>query len=630
MPIQLPEVKRIDPQGPVSVGRLDATVPDVQRPMAQQNAALQDLASEGLRYRNQVADQTADTTATNKENSFEQWHKEQIYGDPGNDDPSRGPLRPSTVGLKFRKGDPTENYRDFEKQADDKLKDLSTPDSEQPWDQETQNLVNRRLNKKAEQLRLESLTEYGHAQSKYDDGITESGVKINQQALPGATTFIQAGDESTLAPLQTRLTAMRNLRIAQALRYGGAKEDENGMTPYTAPDGRKTAVTLGPATQLQIKKDLSDGLYGAMDNLVKVGNPDALAKVDFMKEKFGDLLDPLHKDKLTQDYEKSRVDAAAFALAAQAKGTSNPDAIMGGVDEKVRHKALQIINEDQRNVEAIKQRSSKSNYQPLAEHVMQVMRSDTPFEGVIGLEQDPMFKAFAAKVTDPKQLQAIYHMVDQPKESSKPALNKMVGLFMGQDPNNDIKGMSQTDFELYKANLSKPDQRKYQNMYEKMNIQSDTKLDNSYKQFGKEFDQQAIGALLLRKLPNSNYLIPSDQIRSAQYKKELLDSLDGLPPMGPKERSDYVAKFVADKMTGNVFKPPEGQKFNGGKKSPAPPPAGSNQAPSGVAPADVAKVYGNLTPAARQSYILDYRKSHNNAVPNTDQLVDFISKQTSK
>ncbi len=615
MAIEIPTVKRIAPEAPASVGRLQVQLPNAQTDLKSTSAALDGVAEQAIKYRNQVADQHADTIATDAANQFEQRWKTEMYGDP----------EKGTVGAKFQTGDPTAIYKKFDDTMQGHLNDLSNNDQ---WDTETQNLVNRRLGKKAEELRLQTLTDYGNQQHKYDDGITGSGVKLAQQAMPDASTFIQPGDASTLQPIQTKIANIQNLRIAQALRYGGAQEDPNGQTAYTAPDGTIKRVTLGPATQLQIKKDLSDGLYGTMDNLVKTGTTDSLAKAQVMKDNFGDMLDPLRRDKLATEFKKSQLNAAAFGVADAARTSGNPDAALAKIDDpEVRHKALSIINEDQRNMEQIKGRQSKANFNPLMQHILEVMHSDTPYSGTNAMEADPLFKAMKDKITDPKQIQALYHAVEKPKENSPAALTKMQNLVTGQDPNNDITKMSPSDFALFKVGLNDSAQKKYDGIYEKAHTQSGAQIMTSYRYADKELADQMVGVGQVQKNQWGKFA-GKDEAKMIQYRQEMEDFLATSDhPMKPDEIKQHVREYTNSIVTKQALAPINVKPaFNGGQQPAAP----KQQTP--MAPVPPPSTFGSMTPGTKWQYIQSWRKANNNTreTPSSAVLEDFIKKDTAK
>jgi hypothetical protein len=429
MAIQLPEVKRIEPTAPASVGRIEARIPDAERGVAQTQNALEGVAGQAIKFRNDQADQMADTVATDAANKFEIWHKKQMYGDP----------QTGSVGIINQQGNPTDTYRDFYKAADEQLKSLSNGSDQ--WDTETQNLVNRRLSKKVEELKLQTLTEYGHQQNKFDDGITESGVGLAKQSIPAATTIIDPdsiakGDKSTLGLVQKKVASISDLRIAQALRYGGASLDKNGDMAYTDPAGVDHRVTVGGATKLKIAKDTSEALTDSIMNLIDTSHqdPGAIAKAKVMKEQFGEKIDAHNMAKLSNAFEKADITHQAFDLSAKANGKSPTqiDAMMADVDPEVRHKALQYISDNGRFRENIRRAQWQDNYAGMVQKAMQ-FKANNPAATESDLQKQPFYAKFARNM-NPKDLKAVDEVAAPPKISSPEAIARTARILSGDDP----------------------------------------------------------------------------------------------------------------------------------------------------------------------------------------------------
>lgn len=612
-PIEIPRVQSIGAPEPQSVGRLQMPALNVEGPADKMTDAVDKLGQTAIQYQDKIADQTADTIATNASNQLEMQFKKKMYGDP----------ETGAKGLKYMQGDPDKLYPEFDKQMQGIGESLSKPQGDDSWSPETQTVVNRRLNKKAQELQLQSLTEYGNQSKKYDDNTTEDGVTLAQQGMPDASTLVQPGNDSSFKPLEDRIDAIRQLRIKQAVRYGNAVHDENGTDSYTDKDGNEQSVTLGDSVKVAMSQDVSKGLYDTLDNLVKSGDLD---KAKAIQEKYGNMLDPVSKDKLAKSFDKEETDQDAYDLAEKIGRGADPATVLKDADPEVKHKALQFANENDRALEALKDRKSKDNYNAAANYVLKQQQNGTEYAGPAQLDQDPYIKHIMGNITDAKQRQALYHMVDQPKDSSDSATAKMQNLMFGNDPNNDIRTISPEDFNQYLAGLSKSDRRKYQNKYEAMQTETGAQLQTKYKNFGVEFDKQAVGAGLLNKNAYGKFS-GSDEVKEIQMKEELQNTIDKTGPMTPKEIQDWVGKFVADKKAGQVFSPPVRPKFQGttASLSPDAPANSGKQTP----PADnnVSKILGNVSAATRLDYMRQY-KSQYKTMPNASQLADFISQQT--
>lgn len=557
MPIQIPQLKRIDPQAPISVGRLDANIPSGARDLSQTTSALTELGMQAIKYRNQVADQQADTVATTAENEFEQRWKIGMYGDPES----------GALGLKYQKGNPTDLYKGFDDTMEGHLKELSSNDK---WDTETQNLVNRRLGYKAQQLQLQTLTEYGAQQTKYDDSQTSSGVKLNQDALPDATTYIHPGDDSTFGPLQGRLKAIRDLRIAQAIRYGSAQEDVNGEASYTTADGTVKNVTLGPSVQLQIKKDMSEGLYQAMDNLIKTG---ALDKAEAMKEKYNDYLDPIKRNRIAKEFEAADVKSEAFDLADQAKGKS-PDQIaklLDGVSPEIRHKSLQYISDNLRYQENIRKQSEQANYRTLWKQT-EAFKMKNPEATQSDLEAQP-FYAHLWRNVNPGQLKSTHDIVAPPKVSDQKSLSRVQNVLAGNDPEfPDVRSIPPERQAEILSGLNQSDRTYWGRKLGAFTSQTGAQETQQHQHAMQELKSQAFNLGMIRADNGFNSDVQkggSEAAKLGQFQIEFTHTLDKRGPMSPTEIQDAAVNFLIAKSKGQNFALPPKPKFQGNQNSPS-------------------------------------------------------------
>lgn len=611
MPIQLPKIEAENMPGAPPAPRLDVKPLDTQSGMQMQEAALEGVGKEVIKYHDQVMQQEADNIATAADNSFQEWHKKELYGDPTT----------NKIGVLYQQGDPKQLYNDFNQRAQSKLDELSHAPGDQDWSGITQNVVNRRLNKRAEELHDESLTAYGHQKFEYDKTTSAANVDFAQKAMPLASAVVDPDHPETFGPLQAKIDDVKQPIIQHALQYGGAVKTDDG-------------IILTPSVKQQVAKAVSDGLYKTIDNLYNSDEGDGaqIKRANAIKEQFADQLDPFHKDALSDKAEKTALKQKALDLSNVIiqKGPNAPE--VANASTEVRQNAMKFANEYTRDMDQMKQRKQSDNYDRAAKAVDQVMQSDRPYVGVMQLREDPTVKRVWDNMSS-KQQQALEHSVEAPKTTSPAAQSKWLNIVSGNDPDVTLRGMSQSDLMMNISGMSASDRKGAINTWTKMNSQTGPQTEQQYKSFAKEFQDQAVGAGLVHKAPNSNILTSSDQPKYEQYKKELLDSIDHMGPMSPKERSDYVAKYVADKVAGNAFKPPTRKTFNGTTQ--APPPAGtansSSPTSSGTGPTPplngAAAYYGNLKESQKMEWIMKYRKQYG-TIPKTDDLVKFIDKET--
>lgn len=562
MPIQLPSVNRIEPQSPVSLGRLNDEVPNGRADLAQTTGGLEGIAQQAIKFRNDQADQAADSIATQKTNQFETWHKMMLYGDPGDD------THPATVGLINQQGDPTENFKNFRQQANDKLKDLSSPDTDSSWDDETQKLVNRRLGRKAEQLSNESLTEYGNQQRTWDDNNTKGAVKLAQDRMVSTTSaLIDPAHPDTLDQVKGSIADIKMPILAQAIRYGGAKISPTGEEPYVDPKtGERTFVTItSSAVQAKIQAEVSKAVFDSTDNLIKSGTPGSLEKAQLMKNTFSKYFENEQSGKLDQSYRKEQVNQSALQLSANLlKASPNQvEARLAKETPDVADKAREMITNNKRRVEDMKRFQQQDNYQALGTDALQFKR-DNPAATITDYEQTPQFKQLQDKL-NPKDMVSIEHVFNPPRTSDPSALAKIQDVLIGKgaqygdefsDPrtmtpastNKLLSGLSPGDRSFYgrqvfqAAHPSSADQTKQ--IAQASSMLKDVMYRNDF------IDADNLGRTDVQKGGTSEKIL-------GDYRDRLIKALDNQPKMTTPELNAFVSKFAIDEHTKTgSFAPP--------------------------------------------------------------------------
>lgn len=628
MAIQLPKIEE-EQQGaqPAPAIRLDAPALNTAAPMQQAQNALEGAGKEIVKYRDQMAYQEADNISQGADNTYQSWHKKEMYGDPAT----------GKVGLIYQEGDPKVIFKDFNDRAKAKLKELSTAPDGQDWSGLTQTVVNRRLNRRDQELRDEELTQYGASKYKYDKLTSTTNSDFAAKSMPSLAAQVDPDHPETFGPLQAKMHDVAQPLISNALQYGGAVQpkDEDG-NPIGQP-------VLTPAIKAQAQKAVSEALRNTIDNLYHSDQGDGVSikKAQAIKAQFADQLDPFDKDTLDTKAQTAMTKQKSLQLAniIQTKGVNAPEVAAAPLE--VRQQAMKFANEYGRDMQQMKERKQKLNMDIASKALDQVQQSDRPYTGPLQMQNDPKI----ARVWDnlsAQQQQALEHQVVAPKVTAPATQQKWNDLIDGKDPDgNKLQGMSKSTLTTYMAGMNTASQREATSQWNKLNSPTGGVQQQQYTNVAKEFERQAIGAGLVKNAPNSNVLQANDQPKYQQYRKELTDSLDLSHPMDPQQTSAYVATFVANKVANSAFKQPSQKSFNGSTK--AAPPASTTSAPPNVpagstSPAPLkgaAGYYGNLTEQAKMTWMMNYRKDPANGAsngklapaPTKENLIKYIDQQ---
>ncbi len=610
MAIQLPDVKRIEPQDPASVGRLQDNVPDGRADLQQTGEALDNVAKQVIKFRNDQADQAADNIATEKTNQFETWHKMMLYGDPGDANHA------ATVGLINQQGDPTELYRAFREQANEKLKELSTSGDDTHWDDETQKLVNRRLGKKAEQLSNEGLTQYGNQQRVFEDANTAGAVKLAQDRLVSIDSAqIDPAHPETLDLIRASIADIKRPRIAQSIRNGGAKIDPNGDTPYVDPKtGEKTFVTFtSRSAEAKVQEDVSKAVFDASENLTKSAAPGSLEKAQLMKDTFSKYFTGEQSGKFDEGFRKAKVEQDANDIAAKTRGMTDANQInrtieASGADEKTKDLALKISTDRGSRQEALVKQQQVMNANTLAKAAIDMKIAD-PTLTESDWKASDVYRHLADK-TPIAALNAADKVFNPPKISDIAAITRTAAILRGDGAHGSDLG-AYTQAELMTAASGLHDPQAFMKQVAK------ALSPNSAAQF--HATSVAMQELQSQGLAAGRYKIEiqgqNSIAKDGKYAKILAQDQMELTPLiqklaiGGVQSSDIKAavhNFIISKQKNEPYVAPEKWHATGAAfgTPPAAPQQMSVDAVNGKAKRDYYNEFGkNPSPAQRDAYI---------------------------
>lgn len=605
--VQIPTLKRIDAPDQASVGRIKADIPDSTREMAQTANAVEKLADVGVDYLQKQDDIAADTEATKRVNEYEVAWKQGIYGDG------------QTTGAKYSKDDPAKVYAQFDTEMKQKFDSIM---GDENLSGRAKQLVAKRLTEKANSLQWQRLSEYGLQQSKYDAGITNAAIDLEKGNLTDA-----AAADDDFKMLDDTIGRMRQLRFREGLKNGAVQYDEKGQSVIVDDDGKTARVTPNQMVSLTLRKDLSEGIGATAENLIKSGQID---KAKAVLERYHQYLDPVKKKSILDDYRKAEIKQQAFAVADKLKGAGpgGAAAILATVDNpEVKEQALKVADEYDRYMENRKNRLSKNTYDALMNKVNARMRSENPYVGPIDMENDPEIATALRSVTDSRQRQALYHAINQPRETSQASREALQDVLFGRNPDypDGLKGMDPATFSEFLAGQSKADRNKWNNRYEQANSTTNAQQGANMKLGAKYLKEQMLAAGLLKLDGGTHALTKSSRIDFTEAQDEFLDHMDkvGNSPMNPKELNDWARKFAADRAEGKAFQPPERKRFLGRpsavtKDDPASPPPNAGPAANNVP----------IKGKTRMQWAMEFQKV-NKRLPDlkTQELQNFIKNQ---
>lgn len=623
MPVQIPTIREGDAPTPDSVGRIDATAPSGDKMVGQVTNELAQGLVTTQDYLDTQERNVAHTEAITAATKYEKWANEQLDGNS----------ETGAVGLRNMKGDPTPLYNNFDKDAVAKQKELL--DGYSDASPVVQGYVENALKGKGASVYNKRLTAYGHQYANYEQSVTDDAVTNEVQNAAEAAGLVDPKNPSTYATFEQAQANISHLIIRDGIKKGTVQvlpEGETGLN-FIDDNGKPLQVRLNPSAALELGKQTSKATYQAIDGLLKADKPDeAKAMMDRYK---GSLSDPVQKAKLDEEYTKVDTEQKAYGALGNMQDMSYPEQkkALGNLpaespqDIKVKHKAMELLHSENTIKDLDQERNSKDVFNQLAIRIQKQQESGKPFDTLVQLQQDPVYKRLIDQVTDEKQRKALTGLVEQPKKDDEQAYATL----MDKTVKGELNGMSYPDYMQLKQGLTKQSALKFDNLWQKANTQTDGDLRAQHTYIGKEANTRLEASGLITKNEYGRYT-PESQTYLADAQTRLVDQMNALPKMNVKDQDAFVKKFVANEIITkkqNDAKPGFwGKLFGAGDENSGTtsPDTTSPGAAGKTVPLPRTTSYSSLSPDQQVSALSEFKKAHSGARPkDTAELMTWYT-----
>ncbi len=554
MAIQIPTLKRLDPVADAPADRLKVDMPDSSHAMAKESKMVGNLGNDASDYFAKVENEAADTEGIKRSLEYQKtWTVRNQQ-------------------LRNQDGNPADLYAQFDKDMGDEFKRLS---DDPALSGAAKDYTLKHMTDRANMLDMQRLNEAGAQQARYDENLHNADIASDKQALSQAAILaVQSGDNSQFEKLVGGIT-QKNLQWG--IKRGSVVPDDNGRSWMLGEDGKPKQVTALDTVTLQNKKDLSQGIHDALDNLISSDAPGAVDTARKIKEQFGSYMVPEQERAINNAFKAKEMNDLSYEAARDPKvldTIKNPV-----VRDQVRDKANQINDERGRRSQDLIERSSTRAYNVLSNHITDVQTNGNGFAGINEFQNDKVTKQLLSKVTDERQKRVLIERVlGGPKTSNEEASAKIQNLWLGRDPEYDLKTISPEDYDVhFKYNLSKQDKAKADRMLEGAQGKNETAAQETsrYKAGSKELEEQLIGIGYIKR-DMFNRVSGKEEKKLIDVRNEMDDKLAGYGPgpISPKDMKDFAKNLAVSRQTGEAFKAPDSPRFNGGGKKTVDPTTG--------------------------------------------------------
>jgi len=558
MPVQIPQLKRIGPSAPESVGRIDVDLPDGTKAVAQTAGAIENLAQKGLNYAYDLEDQAIDLTATKAASDYEVKYKTELQK------------------AKSIEGDPTDAYTRFDQDSntwrDEILKNYEGAD------ERTKRKILEKIDRTNLTLRDQRAVSEQLQYATYEKKTTEDAINLRKEGVLGAIELADVKDPDTFLSLEVQLDEIRKLRIDSGRRNRLLTTDEQGNERLT------------PQLAMQIRKDTSEALENAITTLNASGKTEEAA---YLMEKYKDDILADTKTKLVKGNKDSEVKNQALLAVDQVK-FMDPEAAMAKLTKianlEVREKSLEILDAQQRRIQNAKDRAAKETYENLADYV-----SSKGFVSLAEMKDDETYKRLEGRLKQ-SQRAALEKLVAAPKNSDEAVKAKVYDLSLG----GHFQGMNYADFLHATAGLNQKDRAAFERKWKSDNETTGVEQSKMVSYMGKQLENQLYGAGYLKK--DFGKWTPKSDKKRVQAYDEMMIAIESFPPgTSVVEQQKWVREFVAKKIKGEAF---TGMSDQPQKFQSAPPP--KREAPKTPAKTETSE----MTFEEKKAWVVKWQKAN--------------------
>lgn len=498
MAVRVPRIQRDQVAQTPSVGRIQASVPDASRAQAAIGGAIEDVGQQLV----QVEENAANIKAAQVGLELERWANERINGKDG---------------LAHLQGDPTPAYAQFYEELKQRYEDAS--------DQGFSPLVKSRIQKvlagKYNSIYNQATLKEGQQFDTYDERVTTGAVNNAKQRAASDGAYVQVDDPATLAPFEATLQEIDDLHIKRSKRVGTAQVAEDGQYLYINDDGEEERINLGPAVQYQIAKDRGEATYNAINNLLRARQVD---KAQFMMDRYSQNLDPVNKAKLNEAFERIGVEEKAYNEVNEMYNLTfeqKKQAIGRIKDVKVRKKAGEILDAQDRYRQNLRTRSSKEAYNQIYDIIEANRKTKQPWSSWFEAQQDPTISGLLPRVTNPTFKKALKKQIEGAGGGAGDSAK--FGQLLTRAQNGEFYQMPGSDFEAMTTGLNKTQYNKIFSIYRQQNFESDSQERTRVRHLMKQVEFEAERAGLIRRGRFGDYTKKSRE-RLNELKGQAIDA----------------------------------------------------------------------------------------------------------
>lgn len=460
--VQLPELKRnMEAPAPASAGRIESKMPDLSGETAQATEGLTKIANSAFTVAQKYELDAIDDEKLKAKITYSDWYRRKIEGDS----------KTGEIGLQHQKGDPTEAYNAFDKEAKEKFNEiLNNPN----LSGRARAGVQTGLLEAYNSLHANRLVTYGNQHAKYQTDLADSASDLEVEGFIDAIQFADASDPKSLGFAAEKLDGIRKIITNLGLKNGGAVDAPDGDVKHIDGDGELRHLKMNPVLKDAMKKKYSKAVGTGLEVLI---DSKKLPEAKMVMDEFKGYMDGATLAKMTEKFQKKEVEISAdthlakIQMLPEGGQASYLNKMPKDTPQQIEiwKKLRDEINDNQVKKNAARDRQSDQLGDVLYKNITKMQDAGQTYASWNDFMKGNggMNEKLANSIDDRKVLAGLRSLVDEPpKVSDQTALTKLNELYAQKD---GIRGKSAVEMTVLTKDLTRADATPFWNFWRSVN-----------------------------------------------------------------------------------------------------------------------------------------------------------------
>jgi len=534
MPVSVPRLQKFQSAPQAKSGRINFQAQSVAPTIQKNISNISKLADDAIDLYVDIEDSKIEQMSNENELEYKAWNTNQLNN------------------LRAIKGDPTDAYAQYE--LDEREKSEAILNKRPDISERAKRHVSSNFAKSQAGQRVQTLKQRGLQQETYASNIYNATLQSKQNDLPLTASSIKEGNKDSFFAFKRKVDDITD------------HMEKRGLVTGTITKDKKGKLKRSPL----FYKNLNIALNESITNSVKIlSNSGHDKEAKMLRDEYKDHLNGKNLASLEKVFNTNDVQKEAYAIVNKHR---NPDELTKALNKMpesaVKTEVQKIKTTNENRIESDRKAKSTKNYDTLANHIINKMKSANPYHGISQLEADPLYKETWDNITIPSQKKALLELLEPPKETNSKSEARIQNLFFGNDEEFQIDTITPSEFATYTAGLNEKAKSRYISLFNSMRTETSGEERSTFRRAEKFLFDELFVANYIKK-DDFGKLNKRSEKRLIEARNELIDYLSKqYGTFSDKDLKDFVKDYSAKKVADEVFKPEPRRTFKKRTKNP--------------------------------------------------------------